>query len=203
MKHRQRIGLLHRWWIVAAMVVLSGLWSMPRAQAVPISQRELPPAHEATSSTPPPLPAQEPTPSPRPPPTSAAEPGQRVDSDAPPVPRRPSNPDAPATNTHIGVGYKVGNGLGFFGLDTVVAPAPHVGFDLQVSLITGKTTAGTCPAFLVHLRCPNVRSFVLRWGEPGKGAMGPALVVVLDPLVDGFAGVLQSVEPVRVQALVS
>jgi len=37
----------------------------------------------------------------------------------------------------------VGNGLGFFGLDTVVAPAPHVGFDLQVSLITGKTTAGT------------------------------------------------------------
>jgi len=73
----------------------------------------------------------------------------------------------------------------------------------KVFIFDLKYVNGTCPAFLVHLRCPNVRSFVLRWSEPGKGAMGPALVVVLDPLVDGFAGVLQSVEPVRVQALVS
>jgi hypothetical protein len=131
MKRRQRIGLLHRWSVVSSTVVLSGLWSLPRAQAVPISEREQPPAQEVTPSM-------------RPPPTTAAGPGQRVDSDGAPAPRRRlSTPDDPATNTHVGLGYKIGNGLGFFGLDTIVSPVPHIAFDLQFSLFSVSTTNGT------------------------------------------------------------
>src|SRR5262252_10942178 len=101
---------MQRWSSVSLMAVLSGLCSVPRAQAVPISQREQPPP-------PPKEEKEEATPPTRPPPTPVAGPGQRVDSDAPPVPRRPRDPDAPSTNTHVGMGYKVGNRLGFFGLD--------------------------------------------------------------------------------------
>jgi hypothetical protein len=116
------------------MVVLSGLWSLPHAQAsVPLGQKG-----EATDDG-------QVTPSMRPsPPTTAAGPGQRIDSDGPPAPRRLlSKPDDPATNTHVGIGYKMGNGLGFLGLDTIVSPVPHIAFDIQFSVFSGSSTAGT------------------------------------------------------------
>jgi len=116
------------------MVVLSGLWSLPHAQAsVPLGQKgEAPDDGQVTPSM-------------RPsPPTTAGGPGQRVDSDGPPAPRRPvSKPDDPATNTHVGIGYKIGNGLGFFGLDTIVSPVPHIAFDIQVSLFSESAAGGT------------------------------------------------------------
>jgi hypothetical protein len=134
MKRRRRIGLPDRWSLVSSMVVLSGLWSLPHAQAsVPLGQKG-----EVADDG-------QVTPSMRPsPPTTAAGPGQRVDSDGPPAPRRRlSTPDDPATNTHIGVGYKIGNGLGFFGLDTIVSPVPHIAFDIQVSLFSVPASGGT------------------------------------------------------------
>lgn len=114
------------------MVVLWGLWSLSQAQAsVPLGQKgEAPDDGEVTPSM-------------RPPPTTAAGPGQRADSDGPPAPRRPSIPEAPATNTHVGIGYKVGNGLGFLGADAILSPLPHVAFDLQISVFSVPTTSGT------------------------------------------------------------
>jgi hypothetical protein len=132
MKRRQRIGLLHRWSIVSSMVVLSGLWSLPRAQAaVPLEQKEDAPANGEV------------TPSMRPPPTTAAGPGQHADSDGPPVPRPSSTPEGPATNSHVGIGYKIGNGLGFLGADAIVSPVPHLALDFQISVFSVATPAGS------------------------------------------------------------
>src|SRR5438445_8888053 len=150
MQRGQRISLLQRWSIASSLVVLSGLWSVPRAQAtVPLGQKgEEAPGEEVV------------TPSMRPPPTTAAGPGQRADSEGDAPPRRPSNPEDPATNTHVGIGYKVGNGLGLLGLDAIVSPVPHIAFDLQFSLFSGSTTAGTAvgigwaPMFQLYFNDP-------------------------------------------------
>jgi len=135
MKRRRRIGLLHRWSIVS-VVVLSGLWSLPHAQAtVPLGQKDEP------------LDSGEVTPSMRPPSTTAAGPGQHADSDAPPDQRShqrsSSTPDAPATNTHVGIGYKIGNGIGFLGADAILSPVPHLALDFQISVFSASTTSGS------------------------------------------------------------
>ena len=149
MKRRQRIGLLHRWSIASSIVVLSGLWSLPRAQAsVPLGQKGEAPDDGAV------------TPSMRPPPTTAAGPGQRADSEGNPARRRPPSPDDPATNTHVGIGYKIGNGLGFLGLDAIVSPVSHIAFDLQFSVFSASTPSGTAtgigwaPMFQLYFNDP-------------------------------------------------
>src|SRR5262249_47600244 len=63
--------------------------------------------------------------------------------------------------------------------------------------------ATTCPPSSVHRRCPKLLSLVLCRREPRKRAVRSALVVVLEPFVDDLARVLESVEPVRVQTLIS
>jgi hypothetical protein len=58
---------------------------------------------------------------------------------------------------HVGVGYKIGNGLGFVGADLIISPVDHVTLDLQAnwfSASSGGTTAngyGIAPAVQFHL----------------------------------------------------
>ncbi len=40
----------------------------------------------------------------------------------------------------LGVGYKIGNGVGFTGVDILVSPIPHISLDLQVSWMGGFDT---------------------------------------------------------------
>jgi hypothetical protein len=39
----------------------------------------------------------------------------------------------PVVRKRLGVGYKIGNGLGFVGGDLIIAPLPHVTLDLQAN----------------------------------------------------------------------
>ena len=47
----------------------------------------------------------------------------------------PSPPPAPevVTSKHVGVGYKIGNGLGFVGGDLIIAPIDRVAINLQAN----------------------------------------------------------------------
>lgn len=145
---------LFRWSITSSIVVLSGLWTVPRAQAtIPLGQKGDPPAEEAV------------TPSMRPPPAQAAGPGQLNDPDAPPVrrsaaPRVPEDP--PATSTHLGIGYKIGNGLGFLGADAILSPVPHLALDFQISAFGVGTATGT--AYGIGL-APMLQVF---FNDPGR-----------------------------------
>jgi hypothetical protein len=124
-----RVRVLRRWSVMSAVVALWALWSSPRAHAfVPISQPGQAPPKEVTPSMRPPA--------------QGAGPGQSADPDAPPAPP-PRSPDLPATNTHFGLGYKLGNGLGFLGADAILSPLPHVALDFQVSAFSAATTGGS------------------------------------------------------------
>src|SRR5450759_5354287 len=65
----------------------------------------------------------------------------------PPPAEEPPHVDPPATATHLGIGYKIGNGLGFLGGDIVVSPIPHVVLDLQANTFSANTSSGTATGF--------------------------------------------------------
>ena len=75
------------------------------------------------------------------------------------------SPDDPATNTHVGIGYKIGNGLGFLGLDAIVSPVSHIAFDVQVSLLRDSTPAGTA------LGVGWAPMFQLYFNDPGRSTV--------------------------------
>jgi hypothetical protein len=64
----------------------------------------------------------------------------------------------------LGVGYKIGNGLGFVGGDVIVSPIEHLSFDLQANWFrissNGSSASGygLAPAAQVHLLAGNVSS---------------------------------------------
>jgi hypothetical protein len=60
----------------------------------------------------------------------------------PPPPPPPPAPPPIAPERHIGVGYKMGNGLLFKGGDIIIAPVPHLAFDLQASYVTINASGG-------------------------------------------------------------
>lgn len=78
----------------------------------------------------------------------------------PAAPPQPPPPDPPATATRLGVGYKIGNGLGFVGADLIISPLPHVVLDLQANTASQNTGSGTAtgygvaPAVQIHIREP-------------------------------------------------
>ena len=91
-----------------------------------------------------------------PPPPYGYPPPPRYGYAPPPPPR-----DPPAAATHFGLGYKIGNGLGFLGGDVIVGPAPHVALELQVSFFSanvgdGRTARGygLAPALHLYMRDP-------------------------------------------------
>jgi hypothetical protein len=76
----------------------------------------------------------------------------------------PSNPaHAEETEPHLfGVGYKIGNGLGFLGADVIIRGIPHVTFDLQANYFSVSST-GTDSASGYGL-APTVQ---LQWSPVG------------------------------------
>ena len=60
----------------------------------------------------------------------------------PPVPRAQA-----ASATHFGLGYKIGNGLGFVGGDIIIGPFPYVAIDLQANYLSGDTNYGTATGY--------------------------------------------------------
>jgi hypothetical protein len=65
-------------------------------------------------------------------------PGYPPTAYAPPAPAAP-----PVPEKKVGVGYKIGNGLGFVGADLIVAPVEHLAFDLQINHLSYSTSDGT------------------------------------------------------------
>lgn len=56
--------------------------------------------------------------------------------------------EAPARPpTHLGVGYKIGNGIGFVGGDIVIGPVPHLALDLQFNYLSADASSGTATGF--------------------------------------------------------
>jgi hypothetical protein len=53
----------------------------------------------------------------------------------------------PASATHLGLGLKIGNGLGVIGGDLIVSPIPHVVLDLQANTLSANTDMGTATGF--------------------------------------------------------
>ena len=92
-----------------------------------------------------------------PPPPYGYPPPPRYGYAPPPPPR-----DPPATSTHFGLGYKIGNGLGFVGGDVIISPLPHLVLDLQANTFSASTSSGTAtgyglaPAVQFYLREPGV-----------------------------------------------
>jgi hypothetical protein len=87
---------------------------------------------------------------------------QAPDPAAGPAPASSTPPaeEQAASATHVGLGYKIGNGLGFLGGDLIISPLPHVVLDLQASSFSAGTSSGTAtgwgiaPALQVDIREP-------------------------------------------------
>lgn len=71
---------------------------------------------------------------------------------------RPASADADPQRRVVGVGYKIGNGIGFTGGDIIIDPIPHVSLDLQasyasVAVSSGRATGyGLAPSLQFRLR---------------------------------------------------
>ena len=51
--------------------------------------------------------------------------------------------DAEATaRKHVGVGFKIGNGMGFVGGDLIISPIDHLTLDLQASYLSTGVSGG-------------------------------------------------------------
>src|SRR5450432_1613351 len=63
----------------------------------------------------------------------------------PPPPSEAPPPPAPepVAEKKLGVGYKIGNGIGFVGGDIIVAPIEHLAFDLQLNYLAFSEPNGT------------------------------------------------------------
>jgi hypothetical protein len=77
-----------------------------------------------------------------PPPSSPPPPLPPVASAAP-----SAVPSPPPPEKRLGVGFKIGNGLGFVGGDLIVAPIDHLAFDLQASWLSDKLDTGTATGY--------------------------------------------------------
>ena len=76
-----------------------------------------------------------------------------------PPPAVAVSPDEEPPARHLGVGYKIGNGLGFMGADVIVRPIEHVSVDLQLNYANASTTGaanatgwGVVPEVQLELR---------------------------------------------------
>jgi hypothetical protein len=56
-------------------------------------------------------------------------------------------PPAPGPRPTLGIGYKIGNGVGLVGGDIVINPINHVSLDLQANYASVATSVGTASGF--------------------------------------------------------
>ena len=121
------------------LILLGSRWA--EAQPAPVAPApepvpaEGPPQPQAPSATP----AAQPAPVNNPPPQILPV------IEAPPAPAPPQV--EAARPTHFGLGYKIGNGLGFVGGDLIISPVPHVALDLQVNSMSASTSYGTASGY--------------------------------------------------------
>jgi hypothetical protein len=54
--------------------------------------------------------------------------------------------EEPRAEKRLGVGYKMGNGIGFYGGDVVIDPLPHLSIDLYGSYVSQRPQGGGAPA---------------------------------------------------------
>jgi hypothetical protein len=70
------------------------------------------------------------------------------------VPRPGLAQSSPSSARQVGMGYKLGDDLGYFGADLILSPLPHIALDLQGSWINKKLGAsgfGLAPALQFFL----------------------------------------------------
>src|SRR5262245_53209777 len=60
---------------------------------------------------------------------------------------RPARAEETQRRTGVGVGYKIGNGLGFAGGDVILRFIPHVVFDLQANYVSVGGDAGSATGY--------------------------------------------------------
>ncbi len=60
---------------------------------------------------------------------------------------QPVAPVQEVVSKHVGVGYKIGNGLGFVGGDLIIAPNDHVAFNLQANWFSASANGETATGF--------------------------------------------------------
>ena len=82
-----------------------------------------------------------------PPPPPGYPPPGAYPAYSPYPPPPPPDVKVPASATTLGLGYKIGNGLGFLGGDILLSPAPHVVLDLQANTFSAATDSGTATGF--------------------------------------------------------
>jgi hypothetical protein len=86
-----------------------------------------------------------------------------------PYPPPPPHPEEVVTK-RVGLGYKIGNGMGFVGGDVIIAPVDHLTFDLQanwVSVSSGGERAtgyGLAPGAQFHFNAGSVSSAYIGLG---------------------------------------
>lgn len=132
--------------LVAALLVANAWSSSALGQAPPPAQNApYPPTQNAPYSPPPGYPPPG-YPPPGYPPPGYPPPGYPPPGYRPPVYYAPPV-DPPATATHLGLGYKIGNGLGFVGGDLIVSPVPHLALDLQVNSFRVSTSSGKATGY--------------------------------------------------------
>jgi hypothetical protein len=75
-----------------------------------------------------------------------------------PPPLQPAPQPEESVTKYFGVGYKIGNGLGFLGADLVITPIDHLTLDLQANWYSASangdsaTGYGVAPALQYHFR---------------------------------------------------
>ena len=88
---------------------------------------------------------------PTPPPATTAPyappPGHSPESNGPDMNRPIPTPPPVPPERLLGIGFKIGNGLGFTGADIIIVPANHLGFDLQANYFSVATPSGTARGF--------------------------------------------------------
>jgi hypothetical protein len=58
-----------------------------------------------------------------------------------------AEPPPPGEHRVFGLGYKIGNGIGFIGADAILIPVPHLCFDMQGAFIRVSDSGSTANGF--------------------------------------------------------
>ena len=63
------------------------------------------------------------------------------------APTRAQGEPEPTVRKHVGVGFKIGNGMGFVGGDVLISPIDHLTLDLQANYLSTNTSGGTATGY--------------------------------------------------------
>lgn len=127
---------------------------------------------QETPGQPPVAPNAGPAPVPTPANLPPASPGYYPSAPAARPPAVEVRGEQPAPVRTLGVGYKIGNGVGFVGGDIVINPIDHLSIDLQANYASIGTSRGTATGFAL---VPGLQGH-LRGGQRSGPYLGAALI---------------------------